>query len=88
MSQTRDTTQSETFILEGPTEHCNQVRQSLVQRFEYIWLYVYTKSKTKSFITATNAFGGKLEKSLADEIILFAKTNQLPAGKTPKLLTK
>lgn len=65
----------ETLVLESNLDLCNKVRYELQDKFENLWLYVYTKSPKSSsaYITIANAFGGKLTKSVSSEIITYAK---------------
>lgn len=66
---------SESHVLDASLDMCNKIRLAMIHKFDYLWVYVYTKgSKSSSAtITASNAFGGKLDKSLVSEIVEFAK---------------
>lgn len=67
---------SETLVLEANLDLCIKVRKELIDHFSYVWFYLYTKSpkSTSAVLTVCNAFGGKMEKKLADEVVAHAKT--------------
>lgn len=67
---------AETVVLESTPELCNQVRMELIEKFDNLWIYVYLKGNKSSSATlsVTNAWGGKLDKTTVDNLILVAKT--------------
>lgn len=70
---------NESLLIESSLQLCHQVRLVVLEKYPSVWLYVYPKNQQtqSAFLTVSNGFGGKLQKSLLEEVAKFAKEQHL-----------
>lgn len=62
---------TETLIFKGKTvEEADSLRKEMIEKFAGCWFYVYNNAE----IWVANEFGGRLNKSFLDQILIFTKS--------------